>query len=143
MLAPNRPHVSPALTISPLLRPHLPMLTLALLCVIAFATFVWWTSHGVFTSARFDRDGWLARPDVMAETSCYRGGMANDIKSRLLLPGMSADAVVALLGRPDAESVQEYRYVLGMCSGLGFDYDDLHVYFDASGGYSHAAIIQH
>lgn len=113
------------------------------LALAMFAAFVWWTSHGVFTSARFDRDRWLARPDAVAETSCYRGGMANDIKSRLLLPGMSADAVVALLGRPDAESAQEYRYVLGMCSGMGWDYDDLHVYFDARGGFSHAAIIQH
>lgn len=109
----------------------------------AFAIFVWWTSHGVFASARFDRNLWLAQPVDVAETSCYRGGMANDIKSRLLSPGMSADAVVALLGRPDAEAAREYRYVLGMCSGLGFDYDDLHIYFDARGGYSHAAIIQH
>lgn len=113
------------------------------IALAAFAAFVWWTSHGVFASARFDRNLWLAQPADMAETSCYRGGMANDIKSRLLSPGMSADAVVALLGQPDAEAAREYRYVLGMCSGLGFDYDDLHIYFDARGGYSHAAIIQH
>lgn len=111
--------------------------------VAVFASFVWWSSTGVFSTSKFNSSAWFVPVTNNTETSCYRGGMARDIKNRLLKQGMSSSEVERLLGRPDSKSENEYRYVLGMCSGLGWDYDDLHVYFDKQGRVESAAIIQH
>lgn len=87
---------------------------------------------------------WHAPTTNETNSTCYRGGMAHDIRQRLLNQGMSRADVVRLLGEPDGHStMHEYRYVLGMCSGFLMDYDDLHVYFNNDGNLSHAEIIQH
>lgn len=116
---------------------------LALGFVALLAAFVWWSSSGVFSTSKFNATEWFAKQTNETEVTCYRGGMANDIKNRLLNPGMSTIEVERLLGEPDFKASAEYRYVLGMCSGIGWDYDDLHVYFDNHGKLVRAAIIQH
>ncbi|MBU1619780.1 MAG: outer membrane protein assembly factor BamE [Gammaproteobacteria bacterium] len=69
--------------------------------------------------------------------------MANDIQG-LLSKKMTENDVAALLGEPSAQfTKQEYQYSLGMCSGLGIDYDYLHIYFDEQGNFSQAKITQH
>lgn len=69
--------------------------------------------------------------------------MANDVRNLLLRKGMTKFEVGQLLGKPDDESSLEYQYVLGLCSGMGWDYDNLHIYFDSEGKLIDTAIIQH
>lgn len=104
---------------------------------------IWWGSAGVFSSEDFDPEKWRAPTTDAMDGTCYRGGMAEDVRGRLLVPGTSREEVERVLGRPDFKGPSEYRYVLGMCSGLGIDYDDLHVFFDDAGGVTHSSIIQH
>lgn len=111
--------------------------------VALFIAFFWWISSGVFSTSRFDASLWFAQQTRETDITCYRGGMVNDIKDRLLRPKISVTEVEQLLGQPDMKFSGEYRYVLGMCSGLGWDYDDLHIYFDSQGKMTRAAIIQH
>jgi len=108
-----------------------------------YAGFNWWTHGGVFSTARFDQTQWLAKVPEQLDSTCYRGNMAYDIRDRVLRSGMAAQQVLGLLGRPDFHSPAEFRYVLGMCSGLGFDYDDLHVFFNPQGRVERVQIIQH
>jgi hypothetical protein len=117
---------------------------LVALFLAALAYLWWWMSGGIFTQERFEPKVW-SRPITNAEDStCYRGGMAADIRDRVLRPGMSRAEVKRLLGEPDKDFKQdEYWYVLGMCSGLRIDYDVLHVYFDANGALQRAQIRQH
>lgn len=69
--------------------------------------------------------------------------MANDIRNLLLRKGMTKLEVEQRLGKPDHESSLKYQYVLGMCSGLGLDYDTLDIYFDSEGKLIDTAISQH
>lgn len=105
---------------------------------------IWWIHDGVFRSDRFNAQSW-SRPRTNAEDStCYRGGMAADIKNRLVTPSMTNVDVERLLGQPDGVSnPREYQYILGMCSGFRMDYDILHIYFNQAGRVERAKIIQH
>lgn len=116
-----------------------------LITAVALAVFAyWWMSGGVFTTSRFNSTVWFAPQTNEIDSTCYRGGMAADIKDRLLTPGMTHQDVEQLLGKPDGHSMPgEYQYILGMCSGLMMDYDILHVYFNGAGKYERAAIVQH
>jgi hypothetical protein len=119
-------------------------LALSMVSLVAvFVAFIWWSSSGVFSTSKFDSSVWSAKQTNGTDITCYRGGMANDIKDRLLQRGMAMVEVEQLLGRPDIKSSAEYRYVLGMCSGFGLDYDDLHIYFENQGKLTRVAIIQH
>lgn len=69
--------------------------------------------------------------------------MAIDIRDRLLGRGETKQFVEGFLGKPDFATEGEYRYILGMCSGLGWDYDDLHIYFNNQGRIAGVEIIQH
>lgn len=114
--------------------------TLLALSALAF----WYMSSGVFGTETFDKDAWQATRTNEEDFTCYRGGMAKDIRDNLLSSKTTKEDVVALLGNPDGNVTrQEYQYVLGMCSGFGFDYDNLHIYFDDQGRFSQATIIQH
>ncbi|HER19703.1 MAG TPA: hypothetical protein ENO14_01505 [Chromatiales bacterium] len=113
------------------------------LVAIFLGAFIWWSSVGVFSTQTFDSSRWHAPISDERDVTCYRGGMANYIREHLLKVGESKQFVEKLLGKPDFVTESEYRYILGMCSGLGLDYDDLHVYFDGDGRITHAAIIQH
>lgn len=110
---------------------------------LLYAAFNWWTQGGVFSIARFDPAKWQAKVPDKLDTTCYRGSMAYDIRDRVLRTGMAAQEVQQLLGKPDFNSPTELRYVLGMCSGLGWDYDDLHVFLNQQGRVERVAIIQH
>lgn len=48
--------------------------------VAMFASFVWWSSTGVFSTANFDSAAWFAPVTNETEISCYRGGMARILK---------------------------------------------------------------
>ncbi len=113
-----------------------------LLAALAFAA--WLTrACSTFGSDRFDREKWLQQVTAaqLAGVHCYRGGMAKDIVKHVLSVGMHRTAVEAQLGMPDNVNGSDLQYTLGMCSG--FDYDVLHIYFDAQDRVTHAAIIQH
>jgi outer membrane protein assembly factor BamE (lipoprotein component of BamABCDE complex) len=116
---------------------------LAAFAVLLFAVFVWWTSGGVFMINSFDQKTWSATPSEEGKLTCYRGHMADDIKTRLLKPGIPRADVEYLLGLPDDPSnPQEYQYLLGVCTH-GIDEDYLHIYFDAERRVERAAIIPH
>ena len=113
---------------------------LLVLSVLAF----WYKSSGIFGTASFDKRSWTASISNEEQATCYRGGMAKDVRDNVLLRQMTREDVIALLGQPSGNfTEQEYQYVLGMCSGFGIDYDNLHVYFDERGKFSYAQIIQH
>jgi hypothetical protein len=119
-----------------------------LIAVVAvlLGVFVWWASVGIFSTSDFDKQKWLNSEPIGNEnaSACYRGGMARDIKSRVLLPGMARQEVESLLGAPKQNArPAEFQYTLGMCSGLRMDYDVLHVYFSSEGKLTHASIMQH
>ncbi|MGD9889152.1 MAG: hypothetical protein AB7S56_07815 [Halothiobacillaceae bacterium] len=110
---------------------------------VLLGAFVWWSSVGVFSTEKFNHSKWLAPVSDAQDVTCYRGGMAIDIRHRLLVHEQTKQFVKSLLGKPDFESETEYRYILGMCSGIGMDYDDLHIYFDNQGKITGTEIIQH
>ena len=81
------------------------------------------------------------------EASCPRGGMVRDLTRNYLIPeSVSRDDVYALLGRTE-RTVEIYgqscvAYTLGMCSGLGIDYDSLYVCFDSNNKISSTGHVQ-
>lgn len=85
---------------------------------------------------------------VQKEASCPRGGMVRDLTRNYLIPeSVSRDDVYALLGRTEL-TVEIYgqscvAYTLGMCSGLGIDYDSLYVCFDSNDKISSTGHVQH
>ena len=115
---------------------------LILLLFAAIMIFSWWTSKASFSTSKFDPVIWHAKQTNETEANCYRGGMAFDIRDRILESGMSKNKVSSILGSPDSSSDSEFQYSLGMCSGLGIDYDFLHVYFK-EGNLINAVVYQH
>lgn len=115
--------------------------------VIFFALYsfaFWHRSSGIFGAEIFEKETWHATTTNEEDATCYRGGMAKDIIDNVLSSSMNKEEVAILLGAPASNSTnQEYQYILGMCSGFGFDYDNLHIYFDEQGHFSQAKIIQH
>lgn len=109
----------------------------------ALATLFWHASGDAFSSDDFDPATWRQSVPEKLETSCWRGGMARDIQRRIVRPGMSRADVIAALGTPDGQRPEEFSYVLGMCSGIRIDYDDLHVRFNERGEVAQVLIIQH
>lgn len=105
--------------------------------------FTWWSTIGVFSHQSFDSKQWNIKLTQELDSSCYRGGMARDIRDNLLKQGQSKQYVKNLLGEPDSTRDNEYSYVLGMCSGFGFDYDNLHIYFDKQDKLIYSKIRQH
>jgi hypothetical protein len=116
---------------------------LAILFIVCTAWAYWLFMGGVFSTSRFDPSAWNAKQTNETDTTCFRGGMANDIKSRVLKGGFSREAVKGLLGEPDADKPTKFEYMLGMCSGLRIDFDSLNVYFNESGKLTGATIVQH
>ena len=109
-----------------------------------FALGFWHMSSGVFGTDNFEKQAWHSKITNEQDFSCYRGGMAKDIIDNHLSNKKTKAEVIALLGNPSGNTTgNEYQYVLGMCSGFGFDNDNLHIYFDDLGRFSKAAIIQH
>jgi hypothetical protein len=113
-----------------------------LLLFVAIMVFGWWASKGTFSISKFDPVIWHAKQTNETEAGCYRGGMAYDIRERILEPGMSKNKVSSILGEPDSSGDSEFQYILGICSGFRIDYDVLHVYFK-EGNLVNAAVYQH
>jgi len=107
------------------------------------SVWVWWASGDVFSSEDFDPVRWRQSVPEKLETTCWRGSMARDIQRHIVRAGMPRADVTAILGTHDSEQPEEFRYVLGMCSGMRFDYDDLHVRFNERGEVTKVLIIQH
>lgn len=115
-----------------------------LLGVIAFVAWQYWLFNGgIFSTSRFNDSEWKEAPSKDDDFSCFRGGMANDLKGRVLLPAMRRESVENLLGDPTRSEANKLEYNLGMCSGLRIDFDSLNVYFNERGELTHVAIIQH
>jgi hypothetical protein len=76
---------------------------LGVLVILAalFGTFAWWSSVRVFSTSKFDPIKWSASVPDELDSTCYRGGMAIDIRDRLLKPGASKQFIDNLLGKPD------------------------------------------
>lgn len=115
--------------------------------LVAFVAWQYWLfKGGIFRTSSFDETNWKSLIDNDAkDSSCYRGGMAHDIKTNVLRVGLTHAEVEKLLGQPDqikAES-EMYEYVLGMCSGLRIDYDTLDVHFDSGGRLTKVQVVQH
>jgi len=116
----------------------------AVFCLVAFLFIVGILIHDPFSLSDFNQKKWFATVSTAKSLSCYRGSMGNDIVENLMKAGMSHQDVVNLLGPPDREETpRESEYVLGMCSGLGMDYDVLHIYFNQAGELTHSEILQH
>lgn len=117
--------------------------TLAIFAV-AFLGWQYWLFHGgVFLTSKYDPSEWKALANGTSDFSCYRGGMAGDIRSRVLHTGMSKTEVEALIGPPDSTRDGVLEYFLGMCSGLRIDFDTLDVHLDADGKVKNVLIVQH
>jgi hypothetical protein len=69
---------------------------------------------------------------IEKEISCIRGPMYLSLKRNYLQVGKSEEEVVRLLGSGTVNRANSSctDYDLGMCSGLGIDYDWLHICFD-------------
>ena len=85
---------------------------------------------------------------VQKEASCPRGGMVRDLTRNYLIPEtVSRDQVYALLGQTERtveiNGQSCIAYTLGMCSGLGIDYDSLYVCFDNNDRISSRGHVQH
>lgn len=119
--------------------------SLALGVLLSAAYYAYRLSLSPFETDAFEKAEWQQETSLEESFSCYRGGMASDIKNNKLAVGMRAEHVVNLLGEPDTTkpNKQEIQYILGMCSGFRIDYDVLHIYFNEHGELTNAKIIQH
>lgn len=95
-------------------------------------------SEGVFSSEKFNKEKWIreANQTIHTTSSCYRGGMVNDLIKRILKPGLNRESVEELLGKPGTERQLvgqkgiTTEYTVGMCSGFQMDYDTLNIQYD-------------
>ena len=96
-----------------------------------------------FDDQRFDRAKWTAPASVNSDRT-PRGRMAGDLRRRFLRRGMSRSEVRALLGRPDDEERGvEDHYLLGYCSPMSIDGDQLIIRYDRSGQLAATKIYEH
>ena len=115
-----------------------------LILIISYAAWLYWIfKGGVFSTSSFESVAWHAKQTNQTDMTCFRGGMANDIKKRILKPGVSRAVLERLLGAPDVKSTAALQYNLGMCSGFRIDFDSLNVYFNENGELTSVAIVQH
>jgi hypothetical protein len=119
-------------------------LVLAITSLLIFIGWQYWLfTGGIFRTSSFNEQEWKSLNRKAADFSCYRGGMANDIKTSVLRVGQSRAEVEKLLGSPDSNKGSYYECFLGMCSGLQIDFDTLDIYFSAEGNVTNFRIVQH
>jgi len=107
-----------------------------------FAFILYELINDPFNDREFDQVVWMSFHESI-EADNPRGNMAYDIIDRLK-SGMSRADVLTLLGTPDFdEQANCLSYNLGMWSGFRIDYDSLDIFFDDSGNFSYAVIVQH
>ena len=111
---------------------------------IAFVSWQYWLlKGGIFRTSGFDEVKWKLFSKKTTDFSCYRGGMAHDIKTNILYVGLTKTEVEKLLGTPDSYRTNVHEYLLGMCSGLRLDFDTLDVHFNSKGRLVNVQVVQH
>jgi hypothetical protein len=112
--------------------------------VVAFVGWQYWLLNGgVFRTSSFNEVEWKSLKRKSGDFSCYRGGMAHDIKTNILRTGLTKTEVERLLGEPDFNRIDVHEYFLGTCSGFQIDFDTLDVQFDSEGRLVKVQVVQH
>lgn len=111
-------------------------------CLLAACTASFMLFLVTLNDTSFNKAEWDSAPGN-DYADCTRLEMVADLKDKILLPGLSRTEVVRILGEPDTEEGRKIGYVLGMCSGYGFDYDLMHILFDENSGVSVVKVRQH
>ena len=127
-----------------------PLRVIGVLLIVAIATLItflgwqyWLFKGGIFRTSSFNQEEWKSLNKKTGDFSCYRGGMAHDIRTNILHAGQTLGEVEALLGKPDIDKGEIKEYFLGMCSGLRIDFDTLDVHFNAEGKLTTVHTVQH
>lgn len=109
--------------------------------LVTIVFFSWWAMKDmlVFGDEKFDQVKWITATPT-AENRCFRGDMAYDLKSRLLLRGMPRGMVTTMLGRPTWEDFNQIEYDLGHCL---WDTHGLNILFDEQDRLLQSRIVQH
>jgi hypothetical protein len=111
---------------------------------IAFVGWQYWLiKGGIFRTSSFNEAEWKSLKRKTADSSCYRGGMAHDLKTNILRSGITKAEVEKLLGEPDSNKAAAHEYLLGMCSGLRIDFDTLDIQFDSEDRLVNVKVVQH
>ena len=103
----------------------------------------WLFTGGIFKTSSFNEQEWKVLNRKTDDSSCYRGGMAHDIRAKILRVGQSSNEVESILGKPDSIKGSVHEYLLGMCSGLRIDFDTLDVHFNTAGKLTSVHVVQH
>jgi hypothetical protein len=131
-------------------------LALAAVSVLVFVlTSRFWLHEFPFMGESFTQEKWAeaGRCEGLTdfqcaakENECPRGPMVRSLRRNYLTVGTSRAAVIDLLGPDDFTGVDGpecLSWSLGMCSGLGWDYDSLFVCFDEKDLLVDAGHVQH
>ena len=109
--------------------------------VITIVFFSWWLMKDriVFGSQKFDQVQWMTA-SVNPDNNCKRGDMAYDLQQRVLMPGITRQQAMVLLGRPTWEDPRQIEYDLGQCMHVEHG---LRLFFDNNDRLTHSRIAQH
>ena len=113
--------------------------------LLTIVFFTWWAFKDkvVFGAEKFDQTKWMQYASTI-EQECKRGDMAYDLQQNILIKGAPKEAVMALLGRPSIEEVNEnsnaIEYDLGKCMHV---YHGLLIFFDAKNQLTQSRISSH
>lgn len=109
--------------------------------ILTIVFFGWWAMKDqlVFGDSKFDPVRWATAAPT-PEERCYRGDMANHLKQEVLTRGMTRNATMMLLGRPDWEDDNQTEYDLGHCL---WDTHGLRLYFNDDDLLVYTRIVQH
>ncbi len=113
--------------------------------LLTIVFFTWWAFKDkvVFGAEKFDQTKWMQYVSTI-EQECKRGDMAYDLQQNILIKGAPKEAVMALLGRPSIEEVNEktnaIEYDLGKCMHV---YHGLLIFFDANNRLTQSRISSH
>jgi hypothetical protein len=120
------------------------LLVVVIAAAIIFVGWQYWLFQGgIFRTSSFNQQEWQSLNRKTNDFSCYRGGMAHDIRTNILRTGQSRGEVERLLGKADSDKGAVQAYVLGMCSRLRWDFDTLNVHFNAEEKLTSVHIVQH
>ncbi|MES2501018.1 MAG: hypothetical protein V4545_00320 [Pseudomonadota bacterium] len=113
--------------------------------LLTIVFFTWWAFKDkvVFGAEKFDQTKWMQHVATI-EQECKRGDMAYDLQQNILTKGVRKEAVMALLGRPSIEEVNEksnaIEYDLGKCMHV---YHGLLIFFDQNNQLLQSRISSH
>ena len=123
-------------------------ITIIRLVVSAYFAFEFLLFWAPFMGKSFSREDW----DYQKQTdSCVRGPMLRDLRKNYLTTGRKKEEIIKLLGKEE-ETLSDKRltqnedcigYTLGMCSGIGMDFDSLYICFDSAEQLTRTFWLQH